>query len=134
MRQVCGAGFAYAATDVGTQILTRRKFGEGADPWLALNLVVFSVFCVAASTLYFLPGLWMQGLVSAILPAVVALCLVAVRLLTVRLEEKETTPLRPQNRPSPSFRVWEFKWGGLEIDWLLMVVIFWATAGQVHKP
>ena len=47
-----------------TQILTRRKFGEGADPWLALNLVVFSVFCVVASTLYFLPGLWMQGPLS----------------------------------------------------------------------
>ena len=71
---------------------------------------------------------------SAILPAGVALCLVAVRLFTVRLDEKETIPLRPQNRPSPSFMGWEFKWGGLEIDWLLMVVIFWATAGQVHKP
>jgi len=72
------AGFAYAATDVGTQILTRRRFGEGADPWLAFNLVVFSVFCVVASTLYFLPGLWMQGLVSAVLSAGVAVCLVAV--------------------------------------------------------
>mmetsp|Transcript_47455 Transcript_47455/g.113000 ORF Transcript_47455/g.113000 Transcript_47455/m.113000 type:complete len:421 (-) Transcript_47455:62-1324(-) len=126
------AGFAYAATDVGTQILTRRKFGEGADPWLAFNLVVFSVFCVAASTLYFLPGLWLQGLVSAILPAGVALCLVAVRLLSVcepdRLEEKEE---KAQKNPSPSLLGWEFKWEGLEIDWLLMVVIFWATAGQV---
>mmetsp|Transcript_27203 Transcript_27203/g.55493 ORF Transcript_27203/g.55493 Transcript_27203/m.55493 type:complete len:412 (-) Transcript_27203:160-1395(-) len=120
-------GLLHAATDVGTQILTRRTFGKEAGPWLAFNLFAFSLFCVFASTIYFLPSLWLQGLVSALLALAAAVCILGVRLF---VGSAAPADVQGPAETSNSLIRWEMKWEGLEVDWLLMTVVFWAIAGQ----
>mmetsp|Transcript_47109 Transcript_47109/g.94297 ORF Transcript_47109/g.94297 Transcript_47109/m.94297 type:complete len:411 (-) Transcript_47109:60-1292(-) len=119
-------GLLHAATDVGTQILTRRLFGKEAAPWLAFHLFSFSLFGVFASMIYFLPDLWWQDVATAIFAILAAAWCIGVRLIFGNTHAAEGYAPKEDE----GILRWEMKWKGLEIDWLLMTVVFWSIAGQ----